>query len=492
MTKRCIAGFLATLVYDAAGARISRHQKSATASKQLAGVPVLNYDRAYGGARAGHATKEHWLVVAESGVSDERLQELCHSASMCEMVGHPDAGGVPFFQVFATERELEKVLYQAPGELAFAEPDGTVSLDPDEDTAEPASSASWGLDRVGAPSRFATGAGVHIYVMDTGVRITHREFGGRAVNTIDTAGGRLNVCGVEDTRCARDRRGHGTHCAGSAAGDTYGVAVGATVHAAKVLNDQGSGTWSATFLALDWVAANGERPAVAGMSLGAAGTQSAMQRAVDAAVDAGVVVVVASGNQNQDACFYSPAFVDSAITVGSTTSTDEMSSFSNYGSCVEIWAPGSSIVSSDRRSDTDFSTKSGTSMACPHVAGGAALVLSQNPGFSASAVLSALLDNAERNAISGLTFSDTNALLWVGSGPAPVPAPTPGPPPVVECPDFAASRQPDSSGDCLCANQQSCSTDGVNRNCPTSRGIGAFQGRWFTSSCEDCRCYALP
>merc|ERR1712127_374425 len=151
-------------------------------------------------------------------------------------------------------------------------------------------------------------------------------------------------------------------------------------------------------------------------SLGGRGTQQAMATAVDVAVDAGVVVVVAGGNDNRDACGFSPAFVPSAITVGSTTSRDARSGFSNFGSCTEIWAPGSDITSASHRSDGGDATFSGTSMACPHVSGAAALVLQAHPGWKSAAVLNELLDNAVENGITDLRAGDTNSLLYVGAG----------------------------------------------------------------------------
>merc|ERR1719264_2065648 len=165
------------------------------------------------------------------------------------------------------------------------------------------------------------------------------------------------------------------------------------------------------------------------MSLGGSGTQQAMKDAVDAAVASGVTVVVAAGNDNSDACGFSPAFVPSAVTVGSTDSTDSRSYFSNYGTCVDIWAPGSSVVSASHNSDSGTSTLSGTSMACPHVSGGAALVLGADSSKSPQKVISDLLDEATRDAITGLRAGDTNRLLYVGAGGAPTPVPTPAPPP---------------------------------------------------------------
>merc|ERR1740129_1512986 len=218
-----------------------------------------------------------------------------------------------------------------------------------------------------------SGSGSTVFVIDTGVRLTHQEFGGRAVAALDMTIGDPVECNG-DLSCAGDVQGHGTHCAGTAGGETFGVAPNAAVGSIKVLSDQGSGSWAWSYYALDWLAVNPTRPAVASMSLGGSGNQQAMVDAVDAAVNGGVTVVVAGGNDNSDACNFSPAFVPSAITVGSTTSTDARSSFSNYGSCTDIWAPGSSVVSASVSSDTGSSTLSGTSMACPHVSGGAALV----------------------------------------------------------------------------------------------------------------------
>jgi len=198
------------------------------------------------------------------------------------------------------------------------------------------------------------------------------------------------------------------------------------------LSDQGSGSRSWQYTAIDWVTVNGVRPAVISMSLGGSGADPGYTTVIDAAVNNGVVVVVAAGNSNSDACNFSPAFADNAITVGSTTSTDARSSFSNYGRCVNIWAPGSNVLSAGITSDTSSSTKSGTSMACPHVSGAAAIVLSGNPTMKSSAVLQEMLDTAYLNVLSGLKTGDTNALLCVAEGgapPTPTPAPTPAPPP---------------------------------------------------------------
>jgi len=492
MSKRCIAGLLTGAALGAEGARISRKGASSSgASKELAGVPLLNYDLAYGGRAAQKHEKEHWVVVAKPGVSTAKLEELCRSAKECEKIGHPSEGGVPFFEVHSTEQELEQVLALAPGLMEFAEPDGMIYLDPEE-SVEAAQSRSWGLDRVDAPNRFATGEGAHIYVLDTGIRVSHSDFGNRASAAIDLTSNSVRECNGE-SNCGNDAQGHGTHCAGTAGGAEFGVAIGAKLYAGKVLSDQGSGSWSWSYLALDWLATTANSPTISSMSLGGSGTQDAMRRAVDSAVQAGVMVVVAAGNSNSDACFFSPAFVPSAVTVGSTDRRDSRSGFSNFGNCVEIWAPGSDITSAGHRSDTGSATFSGTSMACPHVSGGAALVWGESPTKSPADILADLLARGEQGAITDQRPGDVNFLLWVGSGPAPVPAPTPAPPPPLQCPDFAASRQPDRDGDCLCANRFLCSTDSVSRNCPTSGGNGAYGGRYFLASCESCRCFvSLP
>jgi len=431
--SRCL-GSLTLLLAGADGARIHRKHSSAPSSKFIAGIPVLNYHTAYGGkASLGELESEEeqgWVVMLKPGTPDAKIKDLCKANKKgCKFAGHPN-GGVPFFEMTGTELDLKAVLQSAGGAARYAEPDSQVHMIPEIEAGPEA--ATWGLTRVGADDRGRfSGSGSTIFVLDTGVRVSHQEFGGRAVPVLDMTIGDPTECNG-DLSCAGDVQGHGTHCAGTAGGATFGVAPNAAVRSIKVLSDQGSGSWSWSYYALDWLAVNPTRPAVASMSLGGSGNQQAMVDAVDAAVNGGVTVVVAGGNSNSDACNFSPAFVPSAITVGSTTSTDARSSFSNYGTCTNIWAPGSSVVSASSSSDTGSRSLSGTSMACPHVAGGAALVLEMDPSLKASGVLAELTRNAEKDAISDLRPGDVNVLLSVRefyTGP-PTPAPpTPAPPP---------------------------------------------------------------
>jgi len=372
-------------------------------------------------------------VLFKSGTSDADIEAFCEGK--CKFQGHPSKQGVPFAEVDGGREQMEAMVAKHSDKIELLEPDSTDELVPEPEDAQP-ESASWGLERVGTGRRGRTGQGVHIYVQDTGIRVTHNDFGGRASPSIDITSDSLVVCTGDDTRCAGDRQGHGTHCAGTAGGETFGVASEAKIHAVKTLSDQGSGKRSWQMVAIDWITANGERPAVLSMSLGGRGADPSYTTSIGAATNMGVVVVVAAGNSNSDACNFSPAFERTAITVGSTTSSDSRSSFSNYGTCVQIWAPGSSIVSASASSDTGRRSLSGTSMACPHVSGAAALILAAEPSKAPAKVLQTMYDNGIENIIRGLKSSDTNSLLYVGEG-GPPPAP---PAPPAECPFYCGLR----------------------------------------------------
>jgi len=310
---------------------------------------------------------------------------------------------------------------------------------------------------VGANGRTGNqGQGTSIFILDTGVRTTHQDFGDRASPAVDYSSGEPVECNG-DLECAADRMGHGTHCAGSAAGTTFGVATKAWVRGVKVLGDEGAGGFAAIVGAIDWIATSDARPAVGSMSLGGAcpagwcGLFGVVATAVDTAVENGVVVVVAGGNSNSDACGFVPAFVPSAITVGSTDSEDLRSSFSNYGRCTNIWAPGSAITSATHEDDTGSKTYSGTSMACPHVAGGAAMVLEANPEFKAPRVLAELQNLAATNYVKDLKSGDVNKLLYLASDAPPPKGPVEETPPG-ECPWWCGAN--------------TCLTSTCKENCP--------------------------
>jgi len=435
--SRCL-GSAALLVASADGARVSRKRSNIPASKFIAGVPILNYHAAYGGSASLSSLEtereEQWLLSLQSGTTDAKIDALCSvSRKGCKMRGHPDKGGVPFVEVEGTELDLEAVLKSDSPLVKFVEPNQPVELIPELDP-EIGSDASWGLSRVAANARSgAQGSGVHVYVLDTGVRTTHSDFGSRASPGADLSSGKLVECNG-DLSCAADNQGHGTHCAGTAAGAKFGVATKASVYGVKVLGDNGAVGFDTIMGGIDFAAASSNRPAVGSMSLGGkcplgqCGLFGIVADAVDAAVESGVTIVVAGGNSNSDACGFVPAFVPSAITVGSTDSLDSRSSFSNYGKCTNIWAPGSAITSASHEDDTGSKTFSGTSMACPHVAGAAAIMLEQNPTYKSPQVLEKLLKNAATNYITDLKVGDVNYLLWVDPQGPPPPGNAPQPP----------------------------------------------------------------
>jgi len=287
--------------------------------------------------------------------------------------------------------------------VAYVEVDQPVSISTTQ------SNATWGLDRIdqralplsGTYSYTNTGTGVNAYIIDTGIRFSHSEFGGRAVTGYDAV----------DGGAADDCNGHGTHVAGTVGGGVYGVAKNVKLVGVRVLDCAGSGTWSGVIAGMDWVAANHVKPAVANMSLGG-GLSTAINDAVARMTAAGVVLAVAAGNDGRDACRFSPAAAPSAITVGATTKTDSKASYSNYGTCLDIFAPGSGITSAWYQSDTQLNTISGTSMASPHVAGVAALYLQSNPGASPSQVDDALSANSTKNVVTSAGRGSLNYLLY--------------------------------------------------------------------------------
>ncbi|GLZ30142.1 serine protease [Lentzea sp. NBRC 105346] len=267
--------------------------------------------------------------------------------------------------------------------------------------------ATWGLDRIdqralpldGSYTYGMTASTVTAYILDTGIRTSHTQFGGRASVGFDAVGDGYN---------GQDCHGHGTHVAGTVGGTTYGVAKQVRLVAVRVLNCQGSGTSDQIVNGINWVTQNAVKPAVVNMSLGG-GVNSTIDQAVRNSVASGITYAVAAGNSNTDACTSSPARVAEAITVGATDKTDVRASFSNYGSCLDLYAPGVSITSSTFTSDTSTGLMSGTSMASPHVAGAAALYLAANPAATPQQVRDALVAATTPVAAGNLLYTGTTA-----------------------------------------------------------------------------------
>lgn len=265
--------------------------------------------------------------------------------------------------------------------------------------------APWGLDRIdqrsgrdGSYTYTRNGSGVTAYIIDTGIDTAHADFGGRARNVFDAFGGNGADC-----------NGHGTHVAGTVGGTTYGVAKGVQLRGVRVLDCQGSGSYSGIIAGFDWVRQNAVKPAVANASLGG-GYSSAMNNAATALANSGVHLAVAAGNDNQPACNYSPASAAGTITAAASDSSDRKASFSNYGGCADIYAPGVSITSA--RAGGGSTSMSGTSMASPHVSGVAALYKATYGDASSATVNTWLINNATANVIGGNVSGTPNRLLF--------------------------------------------------------------------------------
>jgi subtilisin family serine protease len=317
--------------------------------------------------------------------------------------------------------------------VAYVQADSEVHI-----TDTQANPPSYGLDRLDQRDlpldnsyTFATTASnVHAYIIDTGIRVTHQTFGGRATfghNSVD----------ANNTDC----NGHGTHVSGTVGGQQFGVAKGVALVAVKVLNCQGSGTTAQVVDGINWVAQNAIKPAVANMSLGG-GADTSIDNAVTAAIASGVTFAIASGNENADACNSSPARVTAAITVNASDRDDARASFSNFGTCTDIFAPGVNITSSWNTSDTATNTISGTSMATPHVTGAAALWLATHPTDTPAQVAAGLTGAATADKISDPGTGSPNKLLFTGAAGGTPPPTTP--PPTTPPP----TTPPPPSGDC--------------------------------------------
>ena len=346
--------------------------------------------------RAGEAIPGQYIVVAEE------------SRDAGSVARWQDARQVRMLDVvngFAAKLDAQQVrALRKSARVDYVEADRVVTVAATQ-TMDSAGEP-WGLDRIDQRSRpgsrtyswTATGAGVTAYVVDTGIATAHTQFGGRAANVYDAFGGNGQDC-----------HGHGTHVAGTIGAATWGVAKGVTLRGVRVLNCSGNGSTSGIIAALNWIRTNGARPAVANMSLGG-GFSSSLNSAATNLSNAGVFLAVAAGNESQNACNVSPASASGVFTTAASDRNDRRASFSNYGSCVEAYAPGVAIRSTWLSGG--INTISGTSMASPHVAGVGALYKQGSPGASSASISNAIISGATTNVITSNPSGTPNRLLY--------------------------------------------------------------------------------
>ncbi len=402
----------------------------ATQAPALASAPEAGTIRNQG---AADVVKDRYFVV----LKDRAARQAGGVPAQAQGLAKKYEGKVKFtyttalkgFSVTMTEKRAEKLA--ADPDVAYVEPVGFAHA-----VGEQPNPPSWGLDRVDQPDlplnqRYTYpdggGEGATAYVLDSGARLTHQDFSGRITSGPDF---------IDNDTNASDCNGHGTHVAGTVGGTNYGVAKKVKLVPVRVLDCQGSGAWDVIVKGIDWVTQNGTKPGVVNMSLGGEGTQSSVENAVKNSIAAGFTYALAAGNSGGDACRFSPARTPEAITVGNSNDQDARWTGSpgpsNYGSCLDIWAPGRNITSAGYSSDTGSATMTGTSMASPHVAGAAALYLAANPDATPQQVRTALVNNAG-NKITNPGSGSPTGLLYTGFI-------TGGEPPVED--DFSLAADP--------------------------------------------------
>ncbi|MFJ8362956.1 S8 family peptidase [Streptomyces sp. NPDC093984] len=357
------------------------------------------------GAGAPGAVSGSYIVTLKGGTEALSAAGKGIAEKYGARISHTYGSALNGYAVTVDERQARRLA--ADSRVASVVQDTRVALDHYQKNPP-----SWGLDRIDQPNLpldkgytwpEPAGAGATAYVIDTGIRISHKDFGGRASYGWDF---------VDNDATAQDGNGHGTHVAGTIAGTAYGVAKQAEVVAVRVLDDNGSGTTAQVIAGIDWVTKHARKPAVANLSLGGY-ANAQLDAAVRNSIASGVTYAVAAGNDGLVAGLYSPARVDQAITVGASDRKDARASFSNWGSSLDLFAPGAAITSDSNTSDTGTATLSGTSMATPHVAGAAALYLARHPKATPAQVSQALVRRAVSGKIKGAGIGSPNKLLQV-------------------------------------------------------------------------------
>jgi len=378
---------------------------SAGVTLAAVGITAPAYASADTIRHAGGATavSGSYIVVLKDGATADTARLAARYGAT---VGHTYTHALRGFEARVSETGAKRLA--ADPAVAYVEQNHTVSI-----AATQLNPPSWGLDRIDQRSLPldssytypTTASTVHAYIIDTGIRFTHSDFGGRATSGFDAI----------DGGSADDCHGHGTHVAGTVGGASFGVAKGVQLVGVRVLNCSGSGTFAQVIAGIDWVTANAVKPAVANMSLGG-GPDTATDQAVRNSITSGVTYAIAGGNSNASACNFTPARVAEAITVGATDINDLRASFSNKGRCLDLFAPGVSITSAWLTSDTATAVLSGTSMAAPHVAGASALVLAAHPLFTPQQVRDNLVASATTG-VSNRGGGSPNLLLFVSQTP---------------------------------------------------------------------------
>jgi subtilisin family serine protease len=358
---------------------------------------------------------QYVVVLKDSAVARSSVSARARSLATAYggTVGHVYTAALNGFSIATSAQEAHRLA--ADPAVAYVQQDSVFTIQDSgaiSQAGEQVRPPSWGLDAIDQRTRPGdgvyrypnTGAGVTAYILDTGVRITHSAFGGRA---------RYGIDAVDNDGVADDCHGHGTHVAGSVSG-TYGVAKEARIVSVRVLDCVGTSQSSWIIAGVDWVTANAVRPAVANISFIKRGSDPAVEAAIRRSIGSGITYAIAAGNDNALACDYTPARVHEAVTVAAFDPSYGRSAFTNWGWCVELFAPGELVNSASRLSDTAVEARSGTSMAAPHVAGAAALYLQHNPAAGGIPTLNALVSNSTYGLIQNVSGGTPNLTVYIG------------------------------------------------------------------------------